>query len=61
VIAALEAARVTIRTQQPEVRLRMVITGAGDNKTGHAATDMAGVHIRTLLEHPDSAIGNSAG
>jgi hypothetical protein len=43
VITALEAARVTIRTQHPEVPAAVVITGAGDNQKGHAAADMAGV------------------
>ena len=42
-IAALEAARVTIRTQHPEVRLRWSSRGTRDNQKGHAAADMAGV------------------
>jgi hypothetical protein len=43
VITALEAARVTIRAQHPEVPATVVITGTGDNQKGHAAADMAGV------------------
>ena len=36
-------ARVTFRTQHPEVPAAVVITGAGDNQKGHAAADTAGV------------------
>jgi hypothetical protein len=43
VITALEAARVTIRTQHPEIPAAVVVTGTGDNKKSHAAADLAGV------------------
>ena len=65
-ITALEAARVTIRAQHPEVPATVVITGAGDNQKGHAAADMAGVPdmlgcpVRELADEPTPALRRPA-
>ena len=65
-ITAPEAARVTIRTQHPEVRLRCSSRGAGDNQKGHAAADMAdvpdilGCTVRELADEQTPALRRPA-